>query len=306
MTDKVFYETDLGFSTFMGLKKFCDTEKSDYVVIGIPFDTGSTFRIGSRMASEVIRQQSILLENYNVDLGVNIKDTLEGADYGDIKIVPGYIYETYTRIENTLSKILKTSGIPISIGGDHSITLPQLRVLAKKYGKLALIQFDAHTDTVDSYLGQKYNHATTFRRAYEEGLVDIKHSVQLGIRSQISDSLDLGFEVITANEIMESGIEVIGERIKQRVKGKKAFLTFDIDFVDPAYAPGTGTIEVGGISSLNAIELLRKTKGINVVGYDLVEVLPMYDEGNITSCLAARLISEFICLISIQNKRRKY
>nr|WP_315023232.1 agmatinase [uncultured Aminipila sp.] len=296
---------EIKFNTFMGLPEFNYMNLVDYVIIGIPFDTGCTFRVGARMAPSKIRQCSKFLKNYNVDLKTDISKELLGADYGDIKVIPGYIEASYERIQYELDNIVSTGAIPISLGGDHSISLAQLRVLAKSHGPIALIQFDSHTDTVDQYLGQIYNHATTFRRACEEGLIDVEHSIQIGIRSQIGNAGKLGFKTFTTNDIRNLGIKEVGRVIRERVGSSKAFLTFDIDFLDPAYAPGTGTIEVGGVSSLDAIDLIRETCEINVVGYDLAEVLPAYDEGDITSNTAAMIVYEFICFISKKLKIKR-
>lgn len=296
---------EIKINTFMGLPEFNYMNNVDYVIIGIPFDTGCTFRIGARMAPSKIRQCSKFLKNYNVDLKTDISKELSGADYGDIKVIPGYIEASNERIQYELENIVSTGAIPISLGGDHSISLAQLRVLAKLHGPIALIQFDSHTDTVDQYLGQRYNHATTFRRACEEGIIDVEHSIQIGIRSQIGNAGKLGFKTFTTNDIRNLGIKEIGRVIRERVGSNKAFLTFDIDFLDPAYAPGTGTIEVGGVSSLDAIDLIRETCKINVVGYDIAEVLPAYDEGDMTSNIAAMIVYEFICFIAKNVKIRR-
>ncbi|QHI71438.1 agmatinase [Aminipila terrae] len=294
-----------GIKTFMRLPNIQTTKDVDFAIIGIPFDTASTFRTGSRFAPAAIRDMSVTIRSYHSGFGLNIPDILSGVDLGDINIVPGYIEESYEKIEQGMQPIVDDNVIPISIGGDHSITLAELRAVAKKHGPVALVQFDAHMDTIDSYLGEKYSHATSFRRAWEEGLIDTSHSIQVGIRSNFKTFKDIGFKVITADMIREQGLESVGKQIRERVGEKKAFLTFDIDFVDPAYAPGTGTMEVCGFTSSETLYLLRETKKINFVGFDLVEVIPAYDPNQITSFLAANIIQEFLGLIALNKVHSK-
>jgi agmatinase len=294
--------------TFMRLPNVKTTENVDYAVMGIPFDTGSTYRTGSRFGPSSIREISSLVKPYNVPQRINVVDVLSGVDYGDIPVVPGFIEDTYERIEKTMTPIVESGTIPIGLGGDHSITLGELRAIAKVHGPVALVHFDAHFDTIDSYFGKKYNHGTVFKRALEEGLIDVEHSIQVGMRGtfyseeDLTGSEDLGFEVITSFEMREIGLDEVVKRILSRVGNKKAFLTFDIDFVDPAYAPGTGTIEVGGFTSTEALWLVRKLKDIQFVGYDLVEVLPSFDPTQITAFLGANIVFEFISIIAIQKR----
>ncbi len=297
--------------TFMRLPNVKTTEDVDYAVIGIPFDTGSTYRTGSRFGPSSIREISSLVKPYNVPQKINVVDILSGVDYGDVPVVPGFIEDTYERIENVMTPIVESGTIPIGMGGDHSITLGELRAIAKVHGPVALVHFDAHFDTIDSYFGKKYNHGTVFKRALEEGLIDVEHSIQVGMRGtfyseeDLTGSEDLGFEVITSFEMREIGLEEVVKRIIKRVGDKKAFLTFDIDFVDPAYAPGTGTIEVGGFTSTESLWLVRKLKDIHFVGYDLVEVLPSFDPTQITAFLGANVMFEFISIIAVQKKKVK-
>lgn len=294
--------------TFMRLPNVKTTENVDYAVMGIPFDTGSTYRTGSRFGPSSIREISSLVKPYNVPQRINVVDVLSGVDYGDIPVVPGFIEDTYERIEKTMTPIVESGTIPIGLGGDHSITLGELRAIAKVHGPVALVHFDAHFDTIDSYFGKKYNHGTVFKRALEEGLIDVEHSIQVGMRGtfyseeDLTGSEDLGFEVITSFEMREIGLDEVVKRILNRVGDKKAFFTFDIDFVDPAYAPGTGTIEVGGFTSTESLWLVRKLKDIQFVGYDLVEVLPSFDPTQITAFLGANIVFEFISIIAIQKR----
>ncbi len=199
--------------------------------------------------------------------------------------------------------------IPILLGGDHSVTLPELRAVAKKHGPLALVQFDSHTDTWDEYFGRLYNHGTTFRRCVEEGLILVAQSIQVGMRGSLYSKEDLdaakslGFKVITSIEGQEMGIDNLIRSIRQRVGETKVFVSFDIDFVDPAFAPGTGTIEVGGFTSAEALRLVRGLEGLNFTGFDVVELLPPYDRSQITASLAANIAYEFISLIALRKKK---
>ena len=294
--------------TFMRLPYVKTTENIDYAVVGVPFDTGVTYRTGQRFGPSAIREISSLVKPYNIPQDVNVVEDLSGVDYGDVPVNPGYILNSYDRMVATLTPLVEAGVIPICMGGDHSITLGELRAIAKKYGPVALLHFDSHFDTIDSYFGEKYNHGTVFARAVEEGLIDVDHSIQVGMRGTFYDrtdltgSEDLGFKVVTSFKMRELGLEEVKRQIKERIGDAKVFLTFDIDFVDPAYAPGTGTIEVGGWTGSESLDLVRSLKGINFVGFDLVEVMPQQDPSQITAFLAANIMFEFISLIALQKK----
>ena len=209
-----------------------------------------------------------------------------------------------------LEPLLEKDVTPIIMGGDHSISLGNLRAFYKKYGPIALVHFDSHGDTWDNYYGEKYMHGTPFRRAVEEGLIDVDHSIQVGMRGplyspdDIEDARKLGFEVIPMKEVRKIGFQKVMERIHERTKDKPVFVSYDIDFVDPAYAPGTGTPEVGGPTSYEALEYVRGLDGLNVVGFDLVEVLPSYDANEITAVLASSIMYEMITLTALKKRRR--
>ncbi|MGE7185665.1 agmatinase [Peribacillus sp. NPDC006672] len=298
-----------GVRTFMRLP-FVEQvdEHMDFVITGIPFDSGQSFRTGARFGPEAIRDFSILLRPYNPEQDINIFDYISGIDYGDIPIIPGYISETYKKIEEELTPVIEKGIIPISLGGDHSITLGELRAIIKKHGPVALLQFDAHSDTWDSYFDQKYNHGTVFRRAIEEGLIDISRSLQIGMRGglygpeDLQDARNLGLGVYTTNDYKRIGVEKMLEVIHERVAKGPVFLSFDIDFLDPVYAPGTGTPEVSGASIDDALAFVRGLTNIDFVGFDLVEVLPSYDHGQITAAAAANIVYEFITLIALAKK----
>ncbi|RNB87215.1 agmatinase [Brevibacillus fluminis] len=298
-----------GPRTFMRLP-FIETvdQDMDFIITGIPFDSGQSFRTGARFGPEGIRDFSILLRPYNPEQDINLFDYISGVDYGDIPVVPGYIQDTYEKIEAGLTPVVEQGIVPIVLGGDHSITLGELRAIAKKHGPVALLQFDAHSDTWDSYFGKKYNHGTVMRRAIEEGLIDVERSLQIGMRGglygieDLEDARQLGLDVYTTNQYKKAGVEKMLELIHQRIGSGPTFMSFDIDFLDPAFAPGTGTPEVSGASIDDALAFVRGLAGINFVGFDLVEVLPAYDHGQITAAAAANIVFEFITLIALQKR----
>ncbi|MDH5200332.1 MAG: agmatinase [Candidatus Bathyarchaeota archaeon] len=297
-----------GIKTFMRLPHVKTTEGVDVAIVGVPFDTGASYRVGARFGPEAIRNISALLRHHNEVLDVSIFDHCSVVDYGDLPVNPGYIEDSYKMIEEGLLPILEGGVTPIMLGGDHSVTLPELRAVAKRHGPVALIHFDSHSDTGDKRFGRRYTHGTPFRRAIEEELILVDNSIQAGMRGSIysRDSLDdarkLGFDLVTSVEAQEQGIDELIRRIRERAGDAKAFVSFDIDFVDPAYAPGTGTPEVGGFTSSEALRVVRGLKGLDLIGFDLVEVLPQHDPSQITALLAANIVYEFISLIALRNK----
>jgi agmatinase len=299
-----------GVRTFMRLPHVTDLRGVDFAIVGVPFDTGGTYRVGARFGPSGIRQESMLLRPYNPALQVNIFDYLSGIDYGDLPVIPGYLPESHAQITETAKALVNSSATPIFLGGDHSVSLPLLRAVASKHGPVALIHFDSHSDLWQGYFGGKDTHGTPFRRAVEEGLLDIKRSTQVGLRGPLYDSQDfniskeLGFEMISGPELHQIGIQETLKRIHARISAGPAYLSFDIDFVDPTFAPGTGTPEVGGFNSYESQALLRGLTGIDFVAYDLVEVMPPYDVAGTTCLLAANLIYEMISLEALKRKSR--
>jgi agmatinase len=288
--------------TFMRLPHVPDPKELDIALVGVPFDGGTTYRAGARLGPRHIRVQSALIRPYHPNLKVNPFDRYRIADYGDIPVNPLSIQDTFQRIEAAIDELLAHGVRPICVGGDHSIALPILRALAKRHQPLSVIHFDSHPDTWDEYFGSKYSHGTPFRRAIEEGLIDPSHMLQVGLRGQVYGEEDFdfarskGIEFLFTEEIFERGIPWVVERF-QRFRGTSCYLTFDIDVVDPAFAPGTGTPQIGGPSSREIVALVRGLLGLQFVGADLVEVSPPYDSAEITSLLAANLLFEFLCLM---------
>jgi agmatinase len=283
-------------ATFMRLPHVADASGLDVAIVGVPFDGGTSYRPGSRYGPREIRNQSSLIRQYSYFQKVAPFDRLNVADVGDEK--------SYEAIDAGVGAIVDAGARPIVVGGDHSISLPVLRALARRRGPLALVQFDAHIDTWDEYFGGKYFHGTPFRRAIEEGLVDGRRFVQVGIRGPMygEDDFDFhrehGITVIDIDQVKDRGIAWTSAEIRRIVTGP-AYMTFDIDGVDPAFAPGTGTPEVGGLTSHEAQRLVRGLAGLSLVGGDVVEVSPLYDgPGQITAVLAANLMFEFLCALA--------
>ena len=281
----------------------------DVAVVGFPFDTATSYRTGARFGPEAIRSASALLRPYHLAHDVDVFAELACVDAGDVPVAPGDTIGTYRRAEEALSALIGNGAVPLVLGGDHSITLAELRVLAGKHGPLALVHLDAHGDTWDEYFGQQYFHGTTFRRAIEEKLIDPTRSVQAGLRGplyardDIDDARKLGLTVLDADALRQLGSAGYGDLVRERVNGRPVFLTFDVDFCDPAYTPGTGTPEVGGFTSAEAQAYLRSLAGVRLIGADVVEVSPAYDgPGAPTALLAANAAWEILALIAVGRR----
>lgn len=299
-----------GIRTFQRLPHTADAGGNDFAVLGVPFDTATSYKSGCRFGPAAIREASSILKSYNSVLDVDIFEHLQGVDLGDVDIIPGHLEESFQRIEQGVARVLEQGAVPIVMGGDHSITLPELRAVAAVHGPVALLHFDAHSDTGNDFFGKPYNHGTTFYWAMEEGLILPEQSTQAGIRGPLysRSSLDYargrGMRVIDGWELHHMGMDTAIAAMRQRVQpGTPVFVSFDIDFLDAAYAPGTGTPEIGGFTSFEALKLmLGVCRHQKLVGMDLVEVLPDTDHGDITSFAAAGIMHAFIsCLAS--NKR---
>jgi len=292
-------------ATFMLLPAVATAEGLDVALVGIPYDGGVSYRTGARFGPRAVREQSSLIRPWHPVLKVHPFERLRVADCGDVDVAPISIERTYAAIERRVNEILAHGAVPVSVGGDHSVTLPILRSLARRLGPLGLVHFDAHPDTWDEYFGSKFFHGTPFRRAVEEGLLDPRRMVQVGIRGPLYGSEDFAFheqhgiEVIRIETVKEQGVAWVGDRFG-RLRGGPVYCSFDIDAVDPAYAPATGTPEVGGLTSYEALTLVRALAGQALVGADVVEVSPPYDgPGQITSLLAANLLFEIVSLLAL-------
>jgi agmatinase len=287
----------------MRLPHVTELEHVEAAVVGIPFDTATSFRAGARFGPEAIRSASALLRPYHAAFEIDVLERVSTVDWGDLPVAPGDTEETYRRVEGALAPLVEAGVFPLVMGGDHAITLAELRVLARTHGPLAVVQLDAHADTWEEYFGQRFFHGTTFKRAVEEGLVVPEASVQAGMRGSLYSggdldaSRELGYAVMTSDELRQAGPEGFARAVRERVGDRPVFLSFDVDFLDPAFAPGTGTPEIAGFSTHDAVSLLRSLRGIALVGADVVEVSPPYDgPGQPTALAAANILWELLAL----------
>jgi len=289
-----------GLSTFALLPRLDEVKRAEVAVVGVPFDAGVSYRPGARFGPSHVREASRLLRPFNPELKTSPFASQQVVDAGDIPANPFDIEAGLASIESSYSKLLDSADKVIAIGGDHTITLAILRALKAKHGPISVIHFDAHLDTWDSYFGADYTHGTTFRRASEEGLLDQSSCIHIGIRgplyaaSNLEDDQALGFQIFSAVQIEELGITEAITRIKKRVSAKPVYISIDIDVLDPAHAPGTGTPEAGGMTSRELLQILRASKDLNVVGADVVEVAPAYDHAQLTGIAASHCIYEML------------
>jgi agmatinase/guanidinopropionase len=298
-----------GIPTFMRLPASRDLEGVDVAVVGVPFDSGVSYRSGTRFGPRKIRESSLPLWGYNQVMGIAPTKVLNIIDYGDVEVIPVDIQATMTSIQSQVGELVEQGVSVIALGGDHSISLPLLRAHAAKYGPLAVTHFDSHPDTWDQeYEGFPYSHGTPFIRAIEEGLIDTSAYLQIGIRGPTSGVNDLrqarqlGAQIIAIEQAFDMSIPAVLQEIQAVMAGRPVYISLDIDALDPAYAPGTGTPEVGGFTSFQMLQLVRGLKGLNLVGFDLVEVSPPYDHSEITSLLAANLVFEFLSLLGLMKQ----
>lgn len=274
---------------------------ADVVVLGLPYDMATSGRSGARMGPTAIRQASVHLawEGKRFPWQFNLLEHLKVVDAGDLVYTTGDSEEFCAHVESAADQLLAANKTMLSLGGDHFVTLPLLRSHAKKFGKMALIHFDAHTDTYSH--GSRYDHGTMFYHAPKEGLIDRDHSVQIGIRTEYNSD-DHGFNVINALDANDWSVENIVNTIKSTVKDLPVYLTFDIDCIDPAFAPGTGTPVCGGMTTDKVLKVLRGLTGLNIVGMDVVEVAPSYDHSEVTALAGASIAHELLHLWALQNK----
>jgi agmatinase len=294
-------------ATFMLLPAAAALEGLDVALLGIPYDGGTSYRAGARFGPRAIREQSSLIRSWHPVLKVHPFERLRVADCGDVDVTPISIEDTYAAVSRRLDEVIAAGARPLCVGGDHSVTLPILRSLGRRHGPVGVVHFDAHPDTWDEYFGHKFFHGTPFRRAVEEGVLDATRFIQVGLRGPLYGPEDFAFhdergiEAIRIETVKERGVAWVAARL-ERLRGGPVYCSFDIDAVDPAYAPATGTPEVGGLTSYEALSLVRSLLGLDLVGADIVEVSPPYDgPGQITSLLAANLMFELVSLFALSR-----
>lgn len=292
-----------------GLERLTRSSGIDAAVLGAPFDTATSFRPGARFGPEAVRSASVLLRPYHRELDVNVFDTMNVVDGGDLRVTPGNALRTTEQIDAGLRPVLESGVVPLLLGGDHSIVLGELRAYAAIRGPAAIVLLDAHADVWDQYYGERYFHGTPFRRAVEEGVIDPSRSLFTGMRSSLYSRADLdaprelGFEVIADSELRSLSAEEYGARVRGRVGEGPVHLSFDVDVLDPAFAPGTGTPEIAGLQPVEALGFLRSLAGIRFSGFDVVEVSPPYDgPGQITALHAAAIAYEMLALLAVSRR----
>ena len=293
-----------GPPTFARLPRLDEVARCDLAIVGVPFDSGTTYRPGARFGPAAIRQGSKLLRPYNPAQNSTPFFSLQMADAGDVTCNPFHIEEAIGQIDTAVDALLSTVRGVLALGGDHTIALPMLRAVRRHFGPVALVHFDAHLDTWDTYFGAPYTHGTPFRRATEEGLLLEERGVHVGIRgplyasSDLSNDRALGFEIVRCTDFDEIALRAIVERIRTRVGDAPVYVSVDIDVLDPAHAPATGTPEAGGLTSRELLAVLRGLRGLRVVSADIVEVSPAYDHAEITAIAAAHVGYELLSVMA--------
>ncbi len=292
-----------GPQTFMRLPEAASAAGLDVGFIGVPMDIGTSWRSGTRFGPKQLRQESAMIRPYNIQTGAAPFDALECADLGDIAVNTFSLSDTIRIITETYDAHLKHDVIPMGLGGDHTMTLPILRSIAKKHGPVALVHVDAHADVNDEMFGERETHGTVFRRAYEEGIIVADKVHQIGLRGtgytadDFTEAAGWGFNQYLAPELWHKSLRPLANSIREQIGNHPTYITYDIDSLDPAYAPGTGTPEIGGLTTPQAMELIRGLKGLNIVGCDLVEVSPPYDTSGNTALTGANLMFELLSIL---------
>lgn len=303
------YPRYAGMATYAKLPTIDEVSKADIAVVGIPFDSGVSFRPGARFGPTHVREASRLARPYNPAQDASPFELVQVVDAGDIVANPFNLEEAVTQIETAAKGLHKKVKKFVTIGGDHTIALPLLRANYAKHGPIVVLHFDAHLDTWDTYFGAPMTHGTPFRRASEEGLIDLESSMHVGIRGPLYSTQDLvddemlGFSIVTTEYIEEQGIQAAIERIRNRVGQKPLYISIDIDVLDPSHAPGTGTPEAGGLTSREMLRALRGIADLNIVGADVVEVAPAYDHAQITAVAASHLVYELVTAMAVKTAK---
>ena len=292
-----------GPATMMRLPSLPSAKGLDAAFVGVPFDIGTSNRAGARFAPRQIRAESCLIRPYNMATRAAPFDSLSVADIGDVAINTFNLEKSIGIIEAAYDEIVSHNCIPMTMGGDHTVALPILRALKKKYGPVGMVHVDAHADINDNMFGEKIAHGTPFRRAVEEGLLDGKRVAQIGLRATGYSAEDFdwprqqGFRVVQAEECWYKSLAPLMQEVREQLGKGPVYLSFDIDGLDPSSAPGTGTPEIGGLTTIQGIEIIRGCRGLQLVGCDLVEVSPPYDPTGNTALLAANLLYEMLCVL---------
>ncbi|MEM7089546.1 MAG: agmatinase [Pseudomonadota bacterium] len=292
-----------GPNTFMRLPQAASLAGLDVAVLGIPMDIGTSWRSGTRFGPKQIRSESAMIRPYNMATFAAPFDSLQIADIGDLAINTFSLADSLKIIRESYDAILAQNVTPVAMGGDHSITLPILRAIAARHGPVALVHVDAHADVNDAMFGEKETHGTVFRRAYEEGLIVPDKTFQIGIRgsgyaaSDFTEAQDWGFKQFPAWQLWQQNLTQTGRQISEEIGAHPVYISYDIDSLDPSFAPGTGTPEIAGLTTPQALQLIQSLGGLNVVGCDLVEVSPPYDPSGNTALTAANLLFELLCIL---------
>lgn len=292
-----------GPNTFMRLPSANDLAGLDVAVLGVPIDIGTSWRSGTRFGPKQIRAESAMLRPYNLGTGAAPFDALQVADIGDLAINTFSLSDSLRIIAESYDAILKHDVKPLAMGGDHSITLPILRAMARKHGPVALVHVDAHADVNDEMFGERETHGTVFRRAYEEGLINPSKTYQIGIRGSgysaedFSEAAGWGFQQFPAEGLWGRDLSSLGAEVRRDIGDLPTYVTYDIDSLDPAFAPGTGTPEIAGLTTPQALQLIRALRGVNIIGGDLVEVSPPYDTSGNTALTGANILFEMLCVL---------
>ena len=294
-----------GFATFARLPRIDQVERADVAVVGVPFDSGVSYRPGARFGPAAVREASRLLRPYHPELDVSPFAERQVVDAGDIAVNPFNIGEAIETLQQEAEALQADGTRLVTVGGDHTIALPLLRAAAKKHGPVALLHFDAHLDTWDTYFGEPYTHGTPFRRASEEGILDTSALSHVGTRGPLYGKRDLeedrrlGFGIVTSGDVLRRGVAETVDALRQRIGDRPLYVSVDIDVLDPAHAPGTGTPEAGGLTSRELLEILRGLRDLNLVGADVVELAPAYDHAEITAIAASHVAYDLVSLLTL-------
>ena len=297
-----------GRDGFARLPRLDQVDRADIVVAGVPFDTGVSYRPGARFGPNHIREASRLLRPYNPALDVSPFELTQVADAGDIAVNPFDIAEAIETVQSAAYDLTADGTRLVTLGGDHTISLPLLRAAAERHGPVALLHFDAHLDTWDTYFGAEFTHGTPFRRAFEEGILDTAALSHVGTRGPLYGKKDLdddhrfGFGIVTSADVYRQGVDDVVAKLRDRIGDRPLYISIDVDVMDPAHAPGTGTPEAGGVTSRELLEIIRGFVGLNLIGADVVEVAPAYDHAELTGVAASHLAYDLVSLLALRHE----